>query len=107
SAGVQPGDLITSVDGRSVSTWEDVSMAVVTKANRPVTVVVNRAGKAVELHMTPAAVGKFEIGDIGALAVMHPQITAVEKGAPGQEAGLQPDDVVLAANGERDISNLR
>jgi regulator of sigma E protease len=107
AAGVQAGDRIISVDGRPVENWDEFSMAIVAKAKRPVTIVVDRGGKAVELHMTPAGMGKFEMGDIGVIPVMHPQISALEKGAPAQEAGLQQGDVVLAAAGERDVSNKR
>jgi regulator of sigma E protease len=107
AAGMQPGDRIISVDGQKVDNWDEFSMAIVAKAKRPITIGVERAGKAVDVQLTPAAMGKFEMGDIGVIPIMHPQITALEKGAPGQEAGLQQGDVVLAAAGERDISNKR
>ena len=57
--------------------------------------------------MVPAAEGKFEIGTIGVVPVMHPEVVAVEKGTPADEAGLHPGDVVIAAGGERDVSNTR
>jgi regulator of sigma E protease len=107
AAGMQPGDRIISIDGRPVETWEDFTMVIIGRAKRPVTVVVDRGGKPVELHMVPTAEGKFEMGNIGVLPVMHPEVTAVERGTPADEAGLQPGDVILAAGGEREISNTR
>jgi regulator of sigma E protease len=47
------------------------------------------------------------MGNIGVLPVMHPEVVAVERGTPAEEAGLQPGDVVLGAGGERDVSNTR
>ena len=107
AAGVQPGDRILTIDGRSVDTWEVFSMVIAGKAKRDVTVLIDRGGKPVELRMVPAAEGKFEIGTIGVVPVMHPEVVAVEKGTPADEAGVLPRDVVIAAGGERDVSNTR
>ncbi len=38
---------------------------------------------------------------------MHPQITSLQPEAPGREAGMRPGDVVMAAAGERDVTNKR
>jgi regulator of sigma E protease len=107
AAGMQPGDRILTIDGRTIDTWEAFSMEIVGKAKRQVTVEVDRAGKRVTLHMVPSAEGKFEMGNIGVLPVMHPEVVAVERGTPAEEAGLQPGDVVLGAGGERDVSHTR
>jgi regulator of sigma E protease len=106
AAGMLPGDRILSIDGRTVDTWDDLLMVVSGKAKRDVSVLVERAGP-VTLHMVPAAQGTFEIGDLGVLPVMHPEITAVTPDSPAKEAGLQPRDVVMAAAGERDVSSVR
>jgi regulator of sigma E protease len=107
AAGMLPGDRIVSVDGRAIDTWEDFSMAIVSKAKRDIVITVEREGRARELRMVPAAVSKYETGYIGVFPVMHPQILGLEKGSPGDEAGLQTGDVILAAAGERDVSNER
>ncbi|MEP6917084.1 MAG: RIP metalloprotease RseP [Acidobacteriota bacterium] len=106
-AGLRVGDRILEVDGRTVDNWDQFSMGIVGKAKRPITLVVQRDSKPIDVPLTPAAVGKFEMGDIGIIPIMHPQITGLEKGAPAQEAGLQVGDAVVAADGERDVSNVR
>jgi regulator of sigma E protease len=107
AAGVQPGDRIVSIDGKDVPTWESYYMEVMPKANRQVSIVVEREGKRIELRAVPAAVGKYSLGDLGLLPVMHPEITSLQHEAPGFEAGLRPGDVVMAAGGERDILHKR
>jgi regulator of sigma E protease len=41
------------------------------------------------------------------LPVMHPEVVGVERGTPSEEAGLRPGDAILAAGGERNVSNTR
>ena len=107
AAGVKPGDRIISVDGEPVPTWELYQLAVLPKANRQVRLVVEREGKPLEITVVPTAIGKYEMGDIGVLPVMHPEIIAVEAGEPAEQSGLKPGDVVMAAGGERGVSYER
>ncbi len=107
AAGLQKGDRIISLDGRNVDKWEDFWMLIAGKAKRNVAVLVERAGRPVTLQAVPAAQGKFELGDLGVLPVMHPEIVEITPGSPAQEAGLQRTDVILAAAGERDVTNTR
>ena len=55
----------------------------------------------------PAAVGKYELGDIGVQPVTRPQILRVVAGAPADQSGLRPLDVIIAVDGERDIGGER
>ena len=101
AAGVQPGDRIISLDGTPVPTWEHFAIEIVPTANRQINLVVERNGRPIELQVTPTAQGKFEIGEIGILPVMRPQISSINPGEPAAEAGLRPGDVILAVGNER------
>lgn len=107
TAGVQKGDRIVTVDGKNVATWEHFAMAIISKPKREVSLGIVRNGAPAQVSVVPDAVGKYEMGDIGILPVMHPVISALEAGSPATEAGLQPGDVVMGAAGERDITNPR
>ena len=107
AAGVQIGDRVLAIDGKNVDTWEQFAMAIVSKAKRDVTLSIDRKGKGATVALVPKAEGKFEMGDIGVLPVMHPVISGVEAGSPSVEAGLKPGDVVMGAAGERDVTNPR
>ena len=107
AAGLQAGDRIVMVDDVRVPTWEDFSMAVIPKANRLVTLVVERNGQTLQKQITPTAVGKFEMGDIGILPKMRPEVAELNANEPGAESGLKAGDIILAVGAERGPSRER
>ncbi len=107
AAGLQVGDRIVSVDSKPVATWEQYRMQIIPKAKRTVTIGFDRDGKLMERQVVPLAVNKFEMGDIGINPIMRPQITEVRHGEAAEQAGLKPGDIILAAAGERGVSQPR
>ena len=91
-AGIQPGDRILSVAGRDVDTWEQLYIAIGTRPNREVSIVLQRDGREIERTMTPvgrAGQSRFEIGDIGVLPNVHPHLRSVSPGEPAETRGLE------------------
>jgi regulator of sigma E protease len=99
-SGFAIGDQIQLVAGTSVRTWEDVDIAIGSRAKREVAVSVLRGGREVALRVTPDAEGRFEVGRIGVFPKVHPRVRTVKTGDPADAAGLKPNDVVVAVNGE-------
>jgi regulator of sigma E protease len=100
ASGILPGDLIVSVGSRAVPTWEDLFLAVMPRAERELEVVLRRDGRTITKRVTPEALTKFEMGDLGVLPVMHPQIRNVVPGEPADRAGIQRGDVMVAVDGD-------
>src|SRR5438552_1051129 len=70
--GVQAGDVILEIDGRTVRRFEDVQQAVRLNPNVPMTIVVRRDGQEQTLHVTPSRTeltdrfgNHYEIGLLG------------------------------------------
>ncbi|MBP7704365.1 MAG: RIP metalloprotease [Caulobacter sp.] len=71
-AGFQPGDVLKKQNGRIIRSYADVQGYVLPRANVPITFVVERAGREVELQATPRQVeivaadgGRHKIGQLG------------------------------------------
>jgi regulator of sigma E protease len=101
AAGIRPGDRILSVAGDAVETWEDLFVAVGTRANRDVTVNFVRDGQTRSVMVRPEAEGRFEVGRIGVMPDVNPIISQVIPGDPADRAGVEGGDIVLAVNGVR------
>jgi regulator of sigma E protease len=101
-AGIQVGDRMTSVAGHRVDTWKDFLLTVGTRPNREIAIGLIRGGAPMTLQVTPtpAADSRFEIGDVGVFPDVHPRVPGVNRGEPGDRAGIKPGDVIAAVNGK-------
>ena len=103
-SGIQPGDRILTVAGDQVDTWEDLFLAVGTRADRDVAITLLRGGQTQTLTVRPVPETRFEVGNIGVLPDINPIVASVIAGEPAERAGLMAGDVVLAVNGERMVT---
>jgi regulator of sigma E protease len=103
-AGVVKGDVIVSVDGRPVRTWDDLYMEVLPKANRQVALAIERDGARRTVTVTPSAETKYDLGTLGVGPLLRPQIGAVRPGMPAERGGLQRGDVIVSIDGKTELS---
>ena len=54
AAGFQPGDVVRTIDGRSIGSFSDMQRIVSTSAGETLNVMVDRGGSQVTLKATPA-----------------------------------------------------
>ena len=100
-AGIRPGDRLLSVAGREVDTWEELMYAVVPRADQEIDVVLRREGGVQTVRVTPAAQGRYDMGDLGVGPDVSPQVIAVSSTSSSavQEAGILVGDVIEAVEG--------
>ena len=106
-AGIQRGDLILSVAGDEVPTWDDLFIAVGTRPDREVSLSLIRNGQTQTVSLRTESETRFEIGNIGVLPDINPIVASVIEGRPAAQAGLKAGDSVLAVNGERMVTRTQ
>jgi regulator of sigma E protease len=107
-AGLMQGDIIKSIDGRSIETFEDAERQVGENSGAaPMSIAVERDGKLLTFEITPSSKslsdelgGVIRIGDIGIESRNAPVVGGVSDGAPAAKAGFKPGDVIRSINGQ-------
>jgi regulator of sigma E protease len=105
--GIQPGDRVIAVGGVPTRTWDEFSMQIIPKAGREIRLTIDRNGQRIEQSIVPTGITKYEVGYIGVLPAVRPQVKEVIPGEPAQLAGLQRGDIVLGVNDEKPIEQQR
>lgn len=108
AAGLQPGDEVVRLNGRAISTWEELDMQVTSKPGVDIEFTLRRDGAEHTVTVRPAtskvpmtADSSFEVGTIGVLPNVYPLIDAVNPGEPAEKAGLQRGDEIRSIEGAR------
>ncbi|MGE3189669.1 MAG: RIP metalloprotease RseP, partial [Vicinamibacterales bacterium] len=100
-AGLRPGDRVVAVSGAETPTWEKFFLAIGTRPDRDVPLLVERDGRQQIISVHPEATTRYEVGDIGVLPDVYPNIRSVTAGDPADTAGLEAGDVIVSVNGKR------
>jgi regulator of sigma E protease len=104
--GIQAGDRILSVDGKTVENWEDLLIDISMKPDRPVLVRLQRGSETREVTVTPVSAGRFESGELGVKPDTHPYIYSVQPGSVAEAAGFKAGDVVVSIAGTRMVDQM-
>lgn len=111
-AGFKAGDVVVSIDGTPIATFEELSKIASVSADRELTFVVEREGQHETLKVTPATVETFEIIDVkkkGRIGIsLHEQaaVIGVPVGSAAAQAGLKTFDRIISIDG-RGIRSAR
>ena len=105
-AGLKAGDTITTIDGQSIETFDDVVRLVTASSGRTLQITVERDGKTETIPVTPAMRDHNDdlgvtvrLGDIGIRRTIPARVGAVISGSPAEKAGFQPLDVITTIDG--------
>lgn len=99
AAGIQANDRVVSVDGKPVSDWQQIFMAVTMSPERPLHLTLQRDGKVIETILTPERVPRYEVGNAGFWPIGKLVVNAVNAGGPAAAAGFAAGDELRAIDG--------
>lgn len=100
-AGLQPGDIVTEVAGKGVSSWEEIVISFATlEEGTMVDLTVDRQGTPtrvrVPVHRYPEA--EINTPDFGGAVELR--VGSLAAGFPAEKAGVQLGDYLVAVDGE-------
>jgi regulator of sigma E protease len=105
-AGLQIDDVIVSIDGTTITYYDDIEEKLAANQGETVAITVTRNGTPLSVDVTPKIkegtnlLGEqVEIWDFGFVPRIIPIIGEVPKGKPAAEAGVLPGDLVVSLNG--------
>ncbi len=98
-AGIKEGDRIARFDNIADPTWEDVTLAEIAAANRPVPVVLSRGTEQVVATLTPALHEQTGVGTIGWGEQHEIQLGGVSAKMEAERVGLKSGDLLVALDG--------
>jgi regulator of sigma E protease len=105
-AGVQPGDVIREVDGKTVHSFMDIDYDVAIGAGRGdndqprVDLLVERDGRMLTITVFPAKAGAEEMRSIGVEPGVKVTISEVAPSSSAEAAGLKPGDIITQLEGQ-------
>jgi len=97
--GIKEGDRIARFDNIADPTWEDVTLAEIAAANRPVPVVLSRGTEQVVATLTPALHEQTGVGTIGWGEQHEIQLGGVSAKMEAERVGLKSGDLLVALDG--------
>jgi C-terminal processing protease CtpA/Prc len=108
-AGLRSGDQIVAVDGRGVSSQQQLFSFLSGQSGRPIPITVYRSGRQINLQLSPQQ-SQQGSGDVAWLGVFlqdsqsaqgGAQIAQIYPAGPAARAGLRPGDVIVSVNNQR------
>ncbi|GGF40396.1 zinc metalloprotease [Aliidongia dinghuensis] len=96
AAGIQAGDVITRIDGRTISSFEDIVQVVLLNTGTPINLAVDRNGTEQKFTVTPQMVDQKDhfghhhrLGQLGIRATSQAVFTKLDPATAVWEAGRQ------------------
>jgi regulator of sigma E protease len=108
AAGLLPGDKVRQISGRSVESWEDISMALNDNPGKTLLFTVSRDDRVIDIPVQPEKkIDKNIFGEdkevwyVGIEPLLFPVVGEVMKGSRADKAGLLKDDRIIAVDGTK------
>jgi regulator of sigma E protease len=106
-AGIQPGDFVEAIDGKSIATWMELMQTLYSGSGRtddgsPLAVfTVRRGDRTLNLTVNPRLSGTENFRRVGIEPADDLSVAQVGEGTPAAAAGLRAGDRIVSIDGDR------
>ncbi len=101
-AGLKKGDIILSIEGDEVATWDEVLNEVVMSPGMELTLGIGRGGEVVDAPISVGELPEIKGGYIGVEPILfignEPRVDEVSSGSPAEQAGIEAGDLIISAD---------
>lgn len=98
-AGLSDGDILLEINGKKISSWDDITENIVRNALKSLRLKVLRGEKIYEMVVIPELEEETGRGLIGIYPWVEPVVGNVVQGEPADLAGIRVGDRILTVNG--------
>jgi regulator of sigma E protease len=98
-AGLQPGDRVVQFDGIRNPRWHDIKFKVLTGADHPIPLTIERGSQTLHMSLTPHTDGPDGAGVAGWYPYVPLVIDKAEPGQPASDVGLRSGDMIVGMDG--------
>ncbi|MCP5108523.1 MAG: RIP metalloprotease RseP [bacterium] len=99
-AGLKPGDLIRSIDGRKIDAWKDLDLTINANPNETLTVEYERGNEQRRTELDVRSATKYDVGDAGLFWDYKTVLSEIAEDSPAAGAGIKDGDIILAVDGK-------
>lgn len=97
--GIQPGDRVTTVDGKKVDSWQDVVLDTIVARTSVLPVTIEHNGNEHTYQLTATVDNAAGIKMLNLDPRDHPQVMEVSSGSAAEKAGLKQNDKITSFAG--------
>jgi len=99
AAGLRSGDIITSIDGRAIHSFQDIEEMVAPNPGKSLAFAVKRGDASLTIPVTPALDRSTGAALVGISPWIDPVVGSVRSDSSAAIAGLKPGDRIVIAGG--------
>jgi len=107
-AGIEPGDRVLDINGRTIRYWEEIEEAVRSSPGEELHLRIHRNGKTFERYLTPIEdTVRRRDGGVqvqGRVGITHapfvPLVGVIDGQSPAAQAGLRTGDLIISVDGQ-------
>jgi len=99
-AGIKPGDLILTIEGREIANWKDLELTIAAGSNQVLPVEYERVGERRTTSIEVTLDARRNVGDAGFSWDFKTEIEKVYKDSPAFKGGINKGDIILSVDGK-------